>query len=479
MLRKTSIRLLAVVIALAPCAATRATQNELVPPTSGIFTGVQYSQKLGDAFRSVASGNSGAGAPANVGGAAVDGLPWIDTTTSMWLKKRYVSGGWATEGAYDSANSAWVGIIGGGAPASIAGASTTDLGSLPQANVSITGTTTIASFGSSAASGIVKIIRFAAALTLTNSAALAVPGGFDLTTAAGDRAIVTHLGSGNWEITQFTRASGIPVDVAAVGKMEFGMFESVPPLHVAAYGQALSRTTYPAYFAKVTRTQNATRVSGNATLTGLSNLTGFGAGMHVEGTGIAAGCTIAGGSGNIVLNSSSCVTSSGTGPITVFLTGYGRSGDGTTVGVPECRGSTLAGRDRGDPGSFLNLLTTSYFGADSSVFNSTGGHESQTLLATQLPSITSTNPAQAITVNPLGNNALFIPYTSGSITEIIGSLNNGSAPFPAHNPGSTWVGTATFSGNNSISVTSTGTSGNPHPIVQPTLIAECVVRVTP
>jgi hypothetical protein len=32
-----------------------AVQNELVPPTTGIYTGPQDSQKIGDAFRSLAS----------------------------------------------------------------------------------------------------------------------------------------------------------------------------------------------------------------------------------------------------------------------------------------------------------------------------------------------------------------------------------------------------------------------------------------
>lgn len=164
-----------------------AVQNEWVPPTSGIYTGVQYSQKLGDAFKSIASGNKGPTAPANVEGATVDGLRWIDDTTSLWLKKTYVNGGWATEGAYNAADSSWVGIIGGGVPVSLASGSTVDLGSVPQANVTITGITTITGFGSSAPAGIVKIIRFEDALKLTNSSALTIPSGFDLITAANDR----------------------------------------------------------------------------------------------------------------------------------------------------------------------------------------------------------------------------------------------------------------------------------------------------
>ncbi|MFK4622578.1 hypothetical protein ABIF50_005884 [Bradyrhizobium diazoefficiens] len=115
-----------------------AVQNELVPPTSGIFTGVQYSQKLGDAFRSLASCNKGATAPANVNGSAVDGLCWIDDSGSPWVVKQYVNGDWAVTGYLDPTNSSYAGIVGGGL-GSIAAASTTDLGSVAQATVSITG----------------------------------------------------------------------------------------------------------------------------------------------------------------------------------------------------------------------------------------------------------------------------------------------------------------------------------------------------
>jgi hypothetical protein len=75
-----------------------AVQNELVPPTAGIYTGPQFSQKIGDAFRSLAGCNKGNTAPANVGGSTVDGLCWIDDSASPWILKRYINGGWAVEG---------------------------------------------------------------------------------------------------------------------------------------------------------------------------------------------------------------------------------------------------------------------------------------------------------------------------------------------------------------------------------------------
>lgn len=444
-----------------------AIQAELVPPTAGIYTGVQFSQKIGDAFRSLAGCSKGASAPANVGGAPTDGQCWIDDHATPWLIKQYVNGSWATTGALDPTDSSYAGAIGGGL-ATIASAATVDLGSVPQANVTISGSTTITSFGASAPAGAVKFIRFSATLTLTHSGALTVPGGFPLTTAAGDRAIVTHLGSGNWEITSFTRASGIPIDVAAVGKPSFDFAEAVPGFHVAGYGQALARASYPAYLAKVTRAQNGTRTTGNATIASVANTAGLGPGMPVESTGVNAGCTIASvTSTSITLNSSSCVTSSGTSTVTVFLYGYGTSGSSATVGVPDCRGRSLAGRDSNVPGSLANRLTSSYFGADSSIFGVTGiSSENVTLAAGNLPPYT-----------PAGSVA-----TSGTVTITAAQGFQTSGTFQALvAPGLANIPSSTFTLAVSSAFTGTPTSGTSAPFrtVPPTLIAECVVRVVP
>ncbi|MDA9511158.1 hypothetical protein XI09_42210 [Bradyrhizobium sp. CCBAU 11386] len=446
-----------------------ADQSERVLPTSGIYTGVQFSQLIGDSVRSISTGNKGPTAPANVGGSAVDGLEWIDDSSTPWLRKRYVSGGWAVEGALDPSDSSYVGVIGGGV-ASLSSAATVDLGSVPQANVTITGTTTISGFGSSAPVGIVKIIRFADALTLTYSSSLTVPGGFSLVTAANDRAIVTHLGSGNWEVTQYTRASGVPVDVAAVGKVEFNFASAVPALHVAGYGQALTRTSYPAYLAKVTRAQNGTRTSGNATITSIADTSGMGAGMPVEGTGINAGCTIAVvTSSSIQLNSSSCVTASGTSTVTVFLTGYGSGGGATTVGVPDCRGRGLAGRDHNLPGSLANRLTASYFGSNSAVMAVANGLEFHTLDATEMPqhNHSITDPGH-VHSNALRRDTV----QSGSSFSAVSNTRPPSGDGPDLN----WNTLQAFTG---ITQTNNTGGGNPHAIVDPTIIAECTVRVTP
>lgn len=99
------------------------------------------------------------------------------------------------------------------ASSAIASAGTTDLGTLSSNNALISGTTTITSFGSSAlTANPIYFIRFSGILTLThNGTSLIIPGAGDITTAAGDSALVEYLGSGNWRVLEYSKASGKPL----------------------------------------------------------------------------------------------------------------------------------------------------------------------------------------------------------------------------------------------------------------------------
>lgn len=95
--------------------------------------------------------------------------------------------------------------------ANIASAGTTDLGAVSGLRHLITGTTTITSFGTVSA-GIWKVVVFQGALTLThNATSLILPSGANITTAAGDVAIVQSEGSGNWRCLSYSRATGRPL----------------------------------------------------------------------------------------------------------------------------------------------------------------------------------------------------------------------------------------------------------------------------
>lgn len=95
------------------------------------------------------------------------------------------------------------------AAATIASAATTDLGSVVAQAITVSGTTTITSFGSTAPTGALKFVEFSGALTLThNAASLILPGASNITTAAGDCLVARHEGSGNWRVLSYVRTDG-------------------------------------------------------------------------------------------------------------------------------------------------------------------------------------------------------------------------------------------------------------------------------
>ena len=97
-----------------------------------------------------------------------------------------------------------------GAPANMASGATVDLSTATSNYVNITGTTTITAFGTES-SGIQVLLKFAGALILThNATSLILPGGNNITTAAGDMALMVSEGSGNWRCAYYTAANQLP-----------------------------------------------------------------------------------------------------------------------------------------------------------------------------------------------------------------------------------------------------------------------------
>lgn len=97
----------------------------------------------------------------------------------------------------------------------IASAATVNLTNATGNLVHITGTTTISAF--TLTPGAERSVIFDGALTLTNSAGLLLPGGANIITAAGDRALIR--GDSNGAIlTHYQRASGLPVVGGVISK---------------------------------------------------------------------------------------------------------------------------------------------------------------------------------------------------------------------------------------------------------------------
>jgi hypothetical protein len=100
---------------------------------------------------------------------------------------------------------------------SIASAASIDLGAATGNSVHITGSTgPITSLGTAAA-GVERHVIFDSTPTLThNATSLILPGGANITAAAGDSARFVSEGSGNWKCLTYTKADGTPVVGATV-----------------------------------------------------------------------------------------------------------------------------------------------------------------------------------------------------------------------------------------------------------------------
>ena len=124
----------------------------------------------------------------------------VPTAATSWNSQRITTLGTPTSSA-DAAR-ARDGFF---TEASIASAGTTDLGTATSHLITVSGTTTITSFGSSASTTFpIYLVKFEGALTLTyNATSLITPSGANITTAANEWALVKYLGSGNWRVIKY------------------------------------------------------------------------------------------------------------------------------------------------------------------------------------------------------------------------------------------------------------------------------------
>lgn len=90
----------------------------------------------------------------------------------------------------------------------IASAATVNIGAAVGNYLHVTGTTTITAFDAADA-GVMRLLMFAGILTWTyNATTMLLPTAANITTAAGDCAIVVSEGSGNWRCLGYLRANG-------------------------------------------------------------------------------------------------------------------------------------------------------------------------------------------------------------------------------------------------------------------------------
>jgi hypothetical protein len=252
------------------------------------------------------------------------------------------------------------GLSGGYGPVlTIASAPTTDLGTITTHNASVTGGTTITSFGSSASTTFpVYLLTFTGAATLTyNAISLILPGQTNIVTATGDTAVANYLGSGNWQILGYSRINGTAVVSAsplpgAVGLRVVNNAGTPTTLvdYSADYVNLVSNTNVPLSGAAISGTINTTNsnvingIDGSRGISTwykifiLSNGTAFGGYASSNATTTCTGFVTLPAGYNYCVYVGSMRTDSSGNFLSVLLTGnhgvYAIKGSGNTTNLP-------------------------------------------------------------------------------------------------------------------------------------------------
>ncbi len=511
MLKTTLICAAMLLALLLPAAPAMATQDTLCLPTSGTVSGLTIVTDVNAALKAIVTSHSGSSAPANdCSGAPIAGQVWLDSSGSQPVWKIYDGAAWEVLGTVNASSGQWQPPIGGGAT-SLASAATTDLWSVPQSAITITGTTTITKLVTSGGTGTVKFIAFAGALTLTqNATQLILPTGANITTAAGDRAAVLSLGGGNAAILSYQRASGAPLfnpvvvgdtgtggspgivpaapaGSAAVGKLlgADGTFSgntvpvgasfpyaglTAPGGYLMEYGQAVARTgTYSDLWAvlHVSATVTVT-IASPAVVTWTGHPLAIGSPVSLATTGalptglsaattyyvIAAGYStnsfeVSATVGGAAINTSG----SQSGTHTATYAPYGAGDFSTTFNIPDMRGRVVAAADNMGGTSANRLTKPNTVGSiDGDILGNTGGQEAHAQVLGELAS------HQHTIVESLGGRFGANHYTGGS-------------------DNAAWAsGDSIWGGSTPTFTTDAAGGGVAANVVQPTLILNYIIR---
>lgn len=267
-------------------------------PITGIVSGIEFAQDINAALRVINRSNTDTTPPLsdcsgttlqgqlfyNLGDTFAGGFPsWNIYDGSSEVRFGYV----------DPGNHIYLPIQGGGL-SSIASSATVDACSVPQNFITVTGTTSITSFGTGSACSIGqwKYVKFQSPLTVTASTAILTQTGNNINVQAGEVDQIIYLGGGAWQFSQ--GGSGIPT-----GSIIATAAASADPGYLFCYGQAVSRAQYPALFAAIGTTYGAGDGSTTFNLpdlrgrfvAGVDNMGGTAAG-RISSTGGVTGTTL-------------------------------------------------------------------------------------------------------------------------------------------------------------------------------------------
>ena len=385
-------------------------------PTGGSISMVAFAALMNGAYNALASQSSGASNPVNgPGNAPLEFQNWFNTTNVNFPVKNVFDGvNWDRIGTLDVVGSNWLPKMGGGI-ATLASASTVNIGASPQTFITISGIATINSFGTAATIGEERKLQFSSSLILVyNASFIITPSLSNLVTKSGDTCTAIYQGAGVWVIWGYTRGTALPglgLPTGAVFWMPFQTLAIPISGAVKANGGTIGNVGTAASLLASADTLTLFTVLWNN------------------------------------LPNSVCPVSGGRG-----ATGIADFFANKTIGVPDLRGRVLAGLD--DMGAAAaSRLTSLTMTPDGITPMATGGAESLVFLQANLPNVnwTVTDPGHTHSLNNAGSL-----WQNGGGTNLSGAGNTLQVAVT--------VNTATTG----ISVASGG-SGTAMKILQPTV----------
>lgn len=251
-------------------------------------------------------------------------------------------------------------------------------------------------------------------------------------------------------------------DGLAVGTILPSSAATAPPNYQFAYGQALSRSSFPELFAALT-VQTPIGCVGGSSVLNVSDTSNLSVGAALESICVS-------GSPTIVSKTSTTVTVTSSSTITVATTGrffpYGNGDSLTTFNVPDLRGYVAAGRCNMG-GINCSVLNSTYFSSNSnntpSGLNAKGGNQSFAILTANLPPYTP--QGGVVTSFPVFGLNNVSGTTDPTHISLGNSANSSAGTFNAIS--SPFVGSPQ------------GGQSAPFSLIQPTLTLNYLVKVTP
>lgn len=258
---------------------------------------------------------------------------------------------------------------------------------------------------------------------------------------------------------------------------------AVPAQYMYAYGEAISRVSFPDLFLAITITENVTCNNSSATINGLTDTTQISIGSVVELNCVPAGTTVASKTASsVTLSNPSNVSQVSSATFFPFGDGDGS----TTFNLPDLRGVALIGRPNMD-GSLTGKgnITSTFYGSNPNGLGQIGGNQSATVASGNLPTTPINVASIAANVQGLGTQYQYCTTFGGGTCPagntnivVVGSGTGASTGNPAAmimpSPGSN----VTFTNPGNITLNTSG-SQSPISIIQPSIAFNYIIKVLP